>query len=73
MAQSPAFVVIMLVWFFGWGFLLLKSPRLCYRTLCLGKEPSPKSLKLASVVGCMGIFFGVLLLVELAFGILKVR
>ena len=63
----------MLVWFFGWGILLLKFPRQCHRLLSLGKEPSPKHLKLARIVGYMGLFFGTLLLVELAFGIVKVH
>jgi len=71
MAQSRIFIVIMLVWFFGWGFLLLKFPRQCHRILSLGKEPSPRNLKLARIAGYMGLCFGALLFVELALGALK--
>lgn len=71
MAQPRVFIAIMLVWFFGGGFLLLKFPRQCHRILSLGKEPSQMHLKLARIVGYMGVFFGALLLVELALGILK--
>jgi hypothetical protein len=71
--QSRVFITILLVWFFGWGSLLLKFPRQCHRVLSLGKEPSPKHLKLARIVGYMGIFFGVLLVIELALGIQKIK
>jgi hypothetical protein len=60
----------MLAWFFGWGFLLLKFPRPCYRLLSFGKEPSPKNLKLAKIVGWMGLFFGAVLVIELLFGVI---
>ena len=62
------FYALMLVWFFGWGFLLLKFPKHCYRFLSWGKVPNEKQLKRAVFVGYMGLFFGCLLLVEFAFG-----
>ena len=61
----------MLIWFFGWGFALLKFPREFHRLLSLGKEPTPRNLKLARIVGYMGLSFGMLLLIEFAFGLLK--
>jgi len=71
MMQPRIFIVIMLIWFFGWAFLLVKFPRQCYRVLSLGKEPSPRSLRLARIVSYMGLFFGALLVIELAFGMIK--
>ena len=42
----------------------LSSPR-------LGEEPKPRDLKVARIVGYMGLFFGSLLLLEMAFGLLN--
>ena len=61
----------MLVWFYGWGFLLLRFPNQCYRVMSRRKEPSPSNLKTAKVVGYMGLFFGTLLIIELALGVVK--
>ena len=71
MGQPKIFIIIMLVWFFGWGFSLSKFPRQCCRIFSLGKEPSPKNLRIAKIVSYMGFFFGVLLINELAFGMIK--
>jgi|HubBroStandDraft_6_1064221.scaffolds.fasta_scaffold93348_3 hypothetical protein len=60
---------IVLVWFFGWGFLLLKFPTQCYRILSLGKTANAKQLKRAVFMGYMGLLFGCLFLFELAFGL----
>ncbi len=60
---------IIVVWVFGWGFLLLKFPVQCYRFLSWGKTPNPKQVKRAVFVGYMGLFFGCLFLLELAFGL----
>jgi len=36
-----------------------------------GKTPNQKQLKRATLVGYMGLFFGSLLLIELAFGLVR--
>ena len=71
MIPSYLFYVVALVWFFGWGFLLLKYPVQSYRVLSWGRTPKPKQLKVARFVGYMGVGFGCLLLVELTFGIVR--
>ena len=60
--------IVILVWFFGCGFLLLKFPAQCYRALAWGKSPDAKQLKRAQFVGYLGLFFGCLFLLELAAG-----
>jgi hypothetical protein len=67
---SKVFYSLGLIWFFGWGFLLLKFPRQSHRFLAWGRDPKPWNLKLARIVGYMCLAFGALLLVELAFGFL---
>ena len=69
MLTPSVFHTIILVWFFGLGFLLLKFPAQCYRVLSWGKTPNAKQLKRAVVVGYMGLFFGCLFLIELALGL----
>jgi hypothetical protein len=67
--SSRIFHLVILVWFFGWGFLLLKFPARCYRIGSRSKTPNAKQLKRAVFVGYMGLFFGCLFLLELAFGL----
>jgi hypothetical protein len=69
--SSRAFNVIGFFWFFGWGFLLLKFPHQCYRAFAWGREPKPSNLKMAKVVGYMGLGGGTLLLMEMVFGVSK--
>lgn len=69
MLSSRIFHTILLTWFFGWGFLLLKFPTQTFRIMSWGRVPSAKQLKLALFVGYMALFFGCLFLLELAFGV----
>jgi hypothetical protein len=69
MISPRVFHTIILVWFFGWGFLLLKFPVRCYRIMSWGKTPNAKQVKRAIFVGYMGVFFGCLFLCELALGL----
>ena len=71
MGQPRLFIAFLVVWFLGWGFLLLKFPRQTCRLLAMGKEPSAWNLKIARIVAYIGLVGGVLLLIELAAGILK--
>jgi hypothetical protein len=71
MISPRIFYVVVLVWFFGWGFLLLKYPVLSCRVLGWGRAPTPKQLKIARFVGYMGVAFGCLFLVEMAFGLVR--
>ena len=66
MISNRVFYIIILVWFFGWGFLLSKFPAQSYRVMSRGKTPDAKQLKRARFIGYMGVFFGSLFLVELA-------
>jgi hypothetical protein len=61
--------ILILTWFFGWGFLLLKFPIGCCRLLSLGREPTPGQLRIAKIVGYLGVAFGCLFLAAVAFGI----
>jgi hypothetical protein len=70
MISPRTFHVIALAWIFGWGFLLLKFPRQCFRVLAWGRQPTQRNLKIAKIVGYMGLGFGTLLLIEIAFGLL---
>jgi len=71
MIPPRVFYIIVLVWFFGWGFLLLKYPVQCSKVLAWGRTPTPSRLKMAKVVGYMGMFFGCLFLLEIALGIVR--
>jgi hypothetical protein len=62
--------ILILVWFFGWGFLMLRFPVQCFRLLSCGHIPTPKQLKREKIVGYMGVGFGTLFLVELVFRII---
>lgn len=70
MTPPGIFRAIVLVWLFGWGFLLLKFPIQCYRLLALGRRPIPVQLKRVRVVGYIGLIFGSIFLLELALGII---
>lgn len=69
MPSSRIFHIVILVWFFGWGFLLLKFPAHRYRIGSRSKTPNAKQLKRAVFVGYMGLFFVCMFLLELAFGL----
>jgi hypothetical protein len=63
---TKAFPFIAAIWFFGVASLLLGVRGfvpLLHRTL-RRKEPSPTDLKIAKVVGYMGIVFGALALIQ---------
>ncbi len=70
MISHRVFYSIMLVWFFGWGILLLRYPARSYTLLARGRRPTVNQLKIAKTVGYMGVIFGCLLLVEIVLGIL---
>jgi hypothetical protein len=57
MPSSRIFHIVILVWFFGWGFLLLKFPAHRYRIGSRSKTPNAKQLKRAVFVGYMGPVF----------------
>ena len=67
----PYIKVIALVWFFGWGFLLLKFPVLAYRILSFGRTPNPLQLKREKALGNMALAFGCLFVIELISGIVR--
>jgi hypothetical protein len=60
---------VVLLWFFGWGWLLLRFPARCYQVLSSGKTPNAKQLKRLVLVGYMALFFGSLFVLELVFGL----
>lgn len=62
--------VVALMWFFGWGVFLLRFPAQCYRLLAWGRQPTAKQIKTARIVGYLGLVFGGVLFIELAFGVL---
>jgi hypothetical protein len=64
---SIKFKILILVWFFGWGFLLAMFPVQGYRLLSWGRIPTPKELKAGKIVGFMAFAYGFLFLLELAF------
>jgi hypothetical protein len=63
--------ILILVWFLGWGFLILQFPVQCFRLLSWGRYPTPKQLRREKFVGYMALGFGILFLLELAFGIIR--
>jgi hypothetical protein len=71
MIPNRVFYVAILIWFFGWGTLLLKFPVQCCRVMSWGKMPNAKQLKRARFVGYMGLSFGLLFLIELVFGLVQ--
>jgi hypothetical protein len=68
---SPYFAGFILVWFFAWGFLLLKFPAQCHRVMSWGRTPDERQTKRARFVGYMALFFGGLFVIELAFGLVN--
>lgn len=71
--MSKVSFICALVWFFGWGFLCLRCPVASFRIVALGRRPTPKDLRVVRVVGYMGVVFGCLLLLEVAFGLLSLQ
>ena len=69
MISPRVFHSLILVWFFGWGLLLVKFPAQCCRIASWGKVPNARQLKRAVFVGYLGLFSGCLFLVELALGL----
>ena len=57
----------------AWSFLLLKFPIQTYRALTFGRMPSPGMQRLGRVIGYVTLGFVVLLLVELAVGLVSFR
>jgi hypothetical protein len=70
---NKAFAFVALVWFFGWGVLLLRFPIASFRILAWGRKPTPKNLKTAQVVVYLGVAFGCLLLLEVALGVVSLQ
>jgi hypothetical protein len=70
---DKVFALVALVWFLGVGVLLLRFPMASVRFLGWGRRPTPKDLKIARVVGYMGVVFGCLLLLEVALGLVSLR
>jgi len=68
---TPLLKVITLVWFFGWGFLLVKFPLQAYRILSFGRTPNPLQLKREKALGYMALAFGCFFGLVLIFGILR--
>ena len=66
-----AFYAALLFWFFGWAFFLLRFPVQSFRAISWGRTPTARNLRIAKIVGYMGLFFGCLLAVEMAFGLLR--
>ena len=66
-----AFYIVMLIWFFGWAFFLLRFPIQSYWTLSWRCTPTSRNLKIAKIVGYMGLFFGCLLTLEMVLGLLR--
>jgi len=62
-----------LIWLLGGGSLVLRFPVQCFRVLAWGRRPTLRQLTLTRVVGYMGLAFGVLLLVEIAVGLVSLR
>lgn len=69
--MTPLLKAITLVWFFGWGFLLVKFPLQAYRILSFGRTPNPLQLKRERALGYMALAFGFLFDLVLIFGILQ--
>ena len=69
--SERVFDIVGLVWFFGWGISLLRWPVTSSRVLAWGKQPTTKRLKMAKIVGYMGIVFGFVVLIELIVGLFQ--
>jgi hypothetical protein len=71
MPPTPlAFKIIGLIWFYGWGFMLLKYPNQAFRMLSWGLIPDQRTrfLQRSKVAGYFGLVFGTLFLIEWIFG-----
>lgn len=68
---SQHFEILILIWFLGWGFVILRFPVQCYRILSLGRYPTPVQLKREKFVGYMALAFGAVFIVELVFGMIR--
>jgi hypothetical protein len=67
MLSKSGVAFLAVLWFFGWSWLLLGIPGFVpflHRTF-RRQEPSDTDLKIARVVGYMGIFFGGIALIQL--------
>jgi hypothetical protein len=62
--------MISLAWFFGGALWLLLSPTGFVRFASLGTRQSlsPSQLRKARIVGCAGLFIGVIIVLELVYG-----
>jgi hypothetical protein len=69
--MREAFHILTLVWFLGWGFLLVKFPAHGYRLLTWGRTPTARQLKTATIIGYIGLGFGFLYLFEIIFGMVR--
>ena len=65
--QWPVLVICHL-WFFGWGFLLLRFPDAAFRVFALGKKANARQLRSMRGVGVIALTAGLLLLIEVATG-----
>jgi hypothetical protein len=65
--------LISLAWFFGGALWLLLSPAGFVRFASLGTRQtlSPSQLRKARIIGCAGLFMGVIILLELAYGFIR--
>jgi hypothetical protein len=61
----------MLVWFFGWGLLFLLAPVPIYRFLSWGRTPSDKQIRYEKWLGSLALVFGIVFVIELAFGVVR--
>ena len=69
MISDHMFLTIGLLWFFGWGLLLIRYPAQTIRVVAWGRMPTEPQVKRAKFIGYKGLFFGCLLLVFIAAGI----
>lgn len=70
MIPHRTFLIIGVFWFFGVSALLLGVPGFVPFVFRLAgsKGPSARGLKIAAIVGYMGIVFGCLAVIQLVFG-----
>ena len=73
MISERNFNILGLIWLLGWGSLLLRFPTQCFRVLVWGRRPTTKQLKRLRILGYMGLGFGSLALVEIAFGLVSLK
>jgi hypothetical protein len=68
-----AVILVALIWFLGGGFVVLRFTVQSHRALGWGRRPTPRQLKLTRVVGYMGVGFGLLMLAEIAVGLVSLK